>query len=117
MPHYIYPAILIPATDAPGFTVVFPDLPGCITEGDTLAHTLEMAAEAMALHLYSMEIDGDPIPAPSNTTDITYPPEANAASFITLVSARTEPIRDELENRAVKKTLTIPNWLNTLAEQ
>lgn len=46
--------------------MTFPDLPECITEGDNLEEAHAMAAEAMALHLYGMERDGDPIPRPSN---------------------------------------------------
>jgi predicted RNase H-like HicB family nuclease len=116
MAHYIYPAVFIPDEDK-GYTVVFPDLHGCITEGDTLEETLEMAAEAMALHLYGMEVDGDVIPAPSRMNDVVFPEEATPDSFVSLVSAYTEPIYDEVANRAVKKTLTIPNWLNVMAEQ
>jgi len=75
------------------------------------------AAEAMALHLYGMERDGDPIPAASKVGDHLIPDDADPNAFVTLIQARTEPIRDELQNRAVKKTLTIPQWLNDEAEK
>ncbi|MEJ8546617.1 type II toxin-antitoxin system HicB family antitoxin [Brevibacillus borstelensis] len=116
MAKYIYPAVFDPNENG-GYTVTFPDLPGCVTEGDNLDDALLMAAEAMALHLYGMERDGDPIPAASKVGDHLIPDDAEPSAFVTLIQARTEPIRDELQNRAVKKTLTIPQWLNEEAEE
>ena len=76
-----------------------------------------MAAEAMTLHLYSMERDGDPIKAPSKPAEVHLLGEAAPDAFVTLIQVRTEPIRDEMANRAVKKTFTIPQWLNDEAEK
>lgn len=114
MAKYIYPAIFDP-NENNGFTITFPDLPGCITEGDDLDEALLMAAEAMALHLYGMERDGDDIPHPSAPADVSLE-DSDPGAFVSLVQARTEPIRNELQNRAVKKTLTVPQWLNDEAE-
>lgn len=116
MAKHIYPAVFDPNEHA-GYTVTFPDLPGCVTEGDNLDEAMLMAAEAMALHLYGMERDGDPIPSPSKSGDHLIPDDADPGAFVTLIQARTEPIRDELQNKAVKKTLTIPQWLNDEAEE
>lgn len=114
MAKYIYPAIFDP-NENNGFTITFPDLPGCITEGDDLDEALLMAAEAMALHLYGLERDGDDIPHPSAPADVSLE-DSDPGAFVSLVQARTEPIRNELQNRAVKKTLTVPQWLNDEAE-
>ncbi len=111
MDSYIFPAILDP-DEGPGYTVTFPDLPGCITEGGTLEEALTMATEALELHLFGMEEDGDPIPQPSPTSEIEVPPGA----FVSLIRAWMPRIRDSISNRAVKKTLTLPKWLNDLAE-
>lgn len=46
-----------------------------------------------------------------------FPEDANKDVFVTLIQARTEPVRDAIQNRAVKKTLTIPQWLNEEAEK
>lgn len=54
---YVYPAVFDYAVD--GISVEFPDLPGCLTCGDTDAEAMEMAKEAMGLHLYGMEKDGE----------------------------------------------------------
>jgi predicted RNase H-like HicB family nuclease len=64
MDRYIFPAIFEPG-ERKGYTVNFPDLPGCITEGDTMEEALHMAKEALELHLYGMEEDGDKIPEPT----------------------------------------------------
>ncbi len=64
----VYPALLVrdsaEAADA-GVGVVFPDLPGCVTRGDTQRHAAEMALEALALHIESMVEDGEALPEPS----------------------------------------------------
>jgi predicted RNase H-like HicB family nuclease len=115
MAKYIYPAIF-DLNEHGGFTITFPDLPGCITEGDDIDESLRMAAEAMALHIYGMERDGDSIPSPSKPANVVMPDDTDPNAFVTMIQARTEPIRDEIQNRSVKKTLTIPKWLNDEAE-
>ena len=57
-----YTVLLIPDPDEGGYTVRVPVLPGCITEGDTLAEALENAKEAIAVYLEGLEARGDPIP-------------------------------------------------------
>jgi predicted RNase H-like HicB family nuclease len=109
--RYIYPALFHYAPD--GISVTFPDLPGCITCGDDSEETFRMAREAMAFHLYGMEQDGEQVPEPSVPS--TLKPEP--AEVITLIEAWMPSFRDEMENRAVKKTLTIPKWLDDLAQE
>ncbi len=116
MARYLYPAVFDPNENG-GYTVTFPDLPGCVTEGDTLDEALQMAARAMALHLYGMEQDGDEIPVPSEPARVCFPEDASDDAFVTVIAASTEPVRDEIRNRAVKKTLTIPQWLNEESEK
>ena len=70
-----------------------------------------MARECIALHLYGMEKDGDPIPEPTRAVDVVT--ETNQT--VVLIDVWMPPFRDELAERAVKKTLTIPKWLDELA--
>lgn len=112
MDRYIFPAIFEPG-ERSGYTVNFPDLPGCITEGDSMEEALHMAKEALELHLYGMEEDGDLIPNPTRPEDLKIPEK----SFVSLVEIWMPIIRDEMENKAIKKTLTIPKWLNDVAEK
>lgn len=109
--YYAYPAYLY--YDEDGISVEFPDLPGCLPCGDTTEEALHNAKEAMGLHLYGMEQDGDEIPAPTPVRDL-HPEEGG---IVTLVEVFMPSIRDRAENRVVKKTLTIPAWLNREAEE
>ncbi|MDO6383402.1 type II toxin-antitoxin system HicB family antitoxin [Leptospira santarosai] len=61
----LYPAILTEDKTEGGYTVEFPDLPGCITEGETLEETLEYAKDALSLYLESIDSRKLPIPRPS----------------------------------------------------
>ncbi len=112
MDKYIYSAIFEPC-ESIGYTITFPDLPGCITEGDTLTEALSMAKEALELHLYGMEEDADVIPIPTAPEKI----EVDPGCFVVPIEAYMPLIREEMANKTVKKTLTIPNWLNKVAEE
>jgi predicted RNase H-like HicB family nuclease len=110
--HYVYPAVF--EYDKPGVIgVSFPDLPGCISVGENETHAYQMAKEALSLHLYSMEEDGDNIPEPSSPQDILLDQEN---LVIVMIDVWMEPFRDEMENKAIKKTVTVPRWLNKMAE-
>ncbi|MFC0298876.1 type II toxin-antitoxin system HicB family antitoxin [Geobacillus jurassicus] len=113
MAKYYFPAIFDPGSDgSEGYTVTFPDLPGCITEGSTLEEAFRMAKDALEGYLYGMEEDSEPIPAPSDPKKLAIPQGA----FVSMIEAWTDYIRDEMENKSIKKTLTIPKWLNDAAE-
>ena len=106
---YIYPAIF--DFDEDGITVTFPDLPGCITCGDTQEDALKNAKEVLELYMYSLEEDNETIPQPSNILDL----EVENTQVVVLVDIWMVPVRDEMKNKCIKKTLTIPKWLNDLA--
>ena len=109
--RYVFPAIFDFAAD--GISIEFPDLPGCLPCAQDADEAIKNAKEAVALHLYGMENDGDEIPDPTPITQLH--PEQNQA--ILLVEVLMPVYRNAIENRAVKKTLTIPKWLNDLAER
>ena len=112
---YRYNAIFTYKKD--GVHVVFPDLPGCITFGKDEDEAINMAREVLALHIYGMEEDGDELPPPSSVKKLfkTETLEENEAFF--LVEAFMPPLREKQQNRYVKKTLSIPYWLNAEAER
>lgn len=66
------------------FSVYFPDLPGCTSYGDTLSEAQRNAQDALGLHLYGMEQDGDPVPAPSATPEVD--PETAAGYLVYMVT-------------------------------
>ena len=109
---YAYPAVFRQESDGL-YSVEFPDLEGCFTSGETLPDAIEMAEDALCLMLYDMEEDGEPIPAPSNPKDIAVSDDA----LVSLVGCDTLEYRKLYNNKSVKKTLTIPAWLNTMAER
>ena len=111
MAKYVYPAIFHPNEDDGSITVTVPDLPGCITEGKDLADAIFMAEDAFSLWLWYTEDHHEPIPAP------TQPPVVTAPEFVNYVYGDTDEYRRKNDSRAVKKTLSIPSWLNARAEQ
>lgn len=112
MDTYIFPAIFEPSEDG-GYCVTFPDLPGCITEGDTLKEAMSMAKDALELFIYNMEDDGEELPTPSAPETI----KSLSGSFVVPIEAYMPLIRSEMANKSVKKTLTLPYWLNKIAEE
>ncbi|KJE29207.1 hypothetical protein LG52_2269 [Geobacillus kaustophilus] len=109
--RYIYPAIFDYGSD--GISVEFPDLLGCFTCGDTEEEAFKMAKEAMALHLYGLEQENEEIPQPSKVSEI----QTENNQVIVFIEVWMPPFRHEMENKAVKKTLTIPKWLDDLARE
>ncbi len=108
--RYVYPAVL---TYEEGYeiAVTFPDLPGCATSGETEADALTMGKEALGLHLWGMETDGDEIPIPSKIKDI----ETEENEVIVLIEVFMPSVRLAQENRSVNRTVTLPAWLNAAA--
>ncbi|GHU56891.1 HicB family protein [Clostridia bacterium] len=106
---YVYPAILIPVGN--GYSVEVPDLPGCCTCGKSLADALKMAEDATSMWLWDAENKKEIIPSASRTLN------ADAPQFVNFIVADTDAYRKEHDSRAVKKTVSIPNWLNTQAEK
>lgn len=101
MPHYVYPAIFHLNEDE-SYTVIFPDLEGCITEGKNLEEAMGMAQDALAQWLEYLKDKKEIIPAASDIKNL----QVEAAEFSTLIRA---DIRD---TRAVKRTVSIPKWLD-----
>jgi len=106
---YVYPAILFADEDKIGVTV--PDLPGCHTFGQDKADALIMAKDAIEMWLWDAENNAEAIPPASETLNVTD------GEILTLIAADTDAWRRENDTRAVKKTLSIPAWLNRQAEK
>ena len=94
-----------------GFSVYFPDVPGCITCGDGFEHSMRMAQEVLGLHLYGLEKDGEALP---QRTDII--PKLESTDIVAAVSIFPALVKDEIENRREKTNVTIPHWLKAAAE-
>lgn len=112
MPKYVYPAVFTPEEDG-YFSINFPDFECCYTSAQSLEEGLAMANDVLCLTLYDLEENGGNIPVPSKVKDVKIVGE----EFTSLVSCDTIEYRKFYDNKAVKKTLTIPSWLNTMAER
>ena len=102
---FVYPAIFHKEEDA--YWVEFPDLDGCHTYGASIAETMEAAQEALAAYLLTLLEQGSLIVSPSDISSIHVD-----NGFSSLVSCDINQYKD---TKAVKKTLTIPSWLNDRA--
>lgn len=110
MSKYVYPAIFEPEDGM--YNISFPDIPDCYTCGDDLTDAVHMAEDALSGYLARAEEMKREIPRASSASDI----QANNGCIISLVLADTEEFRRRTSTKAVKKTLTIPAWMNEAAE-
>ena len=108
---YIYPAVF--TYDDDGIAIEFPDLPGCLSCADNDEEAVFNAKEVLALCLYDCEEDGKKNPEPTDISKI--PVEENQRVFP--IDVWMPYYRAKIKTYYVKKTLTIPNWLNVLAER
>lgn len=103
-----YPAIF--TLEDNQYWVKFLDLKGCFSDGNTLSDAMENAKEAMGLYLEDLNN------YPAYTTDIKNIKLAEN-QLISFVTVNLDEHRKKYENKSVKKTLSIPAWLNTIAEK
>ena len=111
--RYSYIAVFTYEED--GISIEFPDLPGCYpcADKDNIEKALENAKEALGLHIWGMEEDGEEIPRPSSITDISL--ENN--QVFALIDVFMPPIRERVKSKFVKKTLSLPAWLAAKADE
>lgn len=102
-----YLAVLEEAKD--GFSIYFPDLPGCASFGDSIEDAAVKAAEALELHIYGMEKDGDVVPMPTLTVN-------KDLGIVMPIKVYPDLVKHEMENKRVKTNVTIPVWLKEKAE-
>lgn len=102
---YTYPAVFHAEDD--GFWVEFSDISGCFSQGDTETDALQNASEALEAYIGECLDENKSLPAPSDIQKIKTDKDS-FSSFVTC-SIRSK-------EKSVKKTLTIPEWLNKKAE-
>ena len=116
----IYPACFFKEEN--GYSVIFPDLDGLATCGENLEEALSMAVDCLAGYLYSLKQEGEAAPAPSDIQAVSMERVARELEiddvqecFVNLVSVDVASYAKAHFERSVKKTLTIPEWLNNAA--
>jgi predicted RNase H-like HicB family nuclease len=107
-----YLAVLEPGEDG-SYGISFPDLPGCFSYGENLAHAGQMAAEAENLHVYGLEQDGDEIPTPS----LALPKDEIEGMVVMPVTIHPDLYRAKRDNERIKTNITLPAWLKRIAEE
>lgn len=114
-----YPACFLKEDN--GYSVIFPDLNNLATCGDTLDESLSMAVDCLAGYLYWLQKDGEPFPAASSVNQIDVVKIAEDletspdGAFVNIVTVDVKEYAKAHFEKSVKKTLTIPAWLNTAA--
>lgn len=107
---YVYPAVFTKEDGA--YSIRFPDIESCYTSAADLVEGVDMARDVLCFMLYDLEERKAAIPAPSDVSAL----RCAENEFVTLVACDTLEYRKFYDSRAVKKTLSIPAWLNTMAE-
>jgi len=107
---YVFPAIFRP--EEKGYSVFFPDIHHGATQGETIAECMEMAQDFLNLSLFRVERDGKPIPQATDLKEV----KVERDDIVTLIHGDTYWYHRLHESKLVKKTLSIPSWLNERAE-
>lgn len=110
----VYPAVFTPLETMDGYCVTFPDLPGCVTQGNSLADAITMAVDAASGWVLDEIEDGNKAPVASSPNDIKL---ENTNEFINLVVLDMDAYAEKYGQKAIRKNCTIPAWLNTMSEQ
>lgn len=109
MNKLFYPAIFHEAEEG-GFWVEFPDLPECLSQGENLEECYEMASEALGLAITSRQEANEELPLPSLPGTLK-----NVDGTIIVVEFDLLAYKRKHCSKSIKKTLTIPEWLNDAA--
>lgn len=111
---YVYPAIF--TSEEKNILVTVPDLPGLHTFGNSMADALFMAQDAIEMWLWDAENSGESIPPASSQKKIAKMCKS-PDQVVSMVAADTDEYRRQNDSRSIKKTLSIPAWLNYQAEK
>jgi len=109
----VYSYIAVVSFDNDGISIDFPDLSGCFTCAKNENEIYKVAREVLGLYMWSIERDNEPIPEPTSIKSIKL--DKNETTMP--IEVFMPPVRDRINNKVIKKTLTIPQWLNIEAER
>lgn len=109
----VYPAIFTPCVKKEGYTVTVPDLQGCVSEGSSLADAIEMGTDAACGWVLGELEDGNPVPSASDYKSIAHDPD----SFVNMLVLDMDAYAEKYGEKAVRKNITIPAWLNAYGEK
>ncbi|MBR4608726.1 MAG: type II toxin-antitoxin system HicB family antitoxin [Lachnospiraceae bacterium] len=107
MNKLFYPAIFHKAEEG-GFWITFPDIPECMTQGEDMQQAYEMAVDALGLAITSRKQERESIPVPSQPYDL----KVGEGELCVVIEFDMRAYQKRTNSKAVKKTLSIPQWLN-----
>lgn len=117
----IYPACFF--KEETGYSVIFPDLNWLATNGSTEIEAMNMAVDCLAGYLYTLKNEGAQVPPASAMGDVSLELVAKEldadinGAFVNMVSVDVAEYAREHFEKSVRKTLTIPSWLNDAAQE
>ncbi|MDO4945780.1 MAG: type II toxin-antitoxin system HicB family antitoxin [Ruminococcus sp.] len=111
----MYPACFYKEKEG-GYSVIFPVL-GIATCGDDLNVAMNMAVDCLAGYLYELKISKQIAPEPPalESIDVNAEYDEYESAFVNMVTVDVDEYAKKHFEKSVKKTLTIPSWLNDLA--
>jgi len=109
----VYPAIFTPCKELSGYTVIIPDLPGCVTEGRSLTEAIEMGVDAASGWILDELEDGKPIPNISDYTRLYV----DNGSFINFLYLDIDSYSEKHGTKSIRRNVTIPAFLNSFGEK
>ncbi len=109
----VYPAVLLPFEEGSGYTITVPDLPGCVSQGNSLAEAITMGIDAASGWVLDELEDGKPAPAASDTLDSS---SASPEAITTYLVLDMDAYAERYSKKAVRKNITIPAYMNAYVE-
>lgn len=109
----VYPACFYEENDG-RYSVIFPDLNHLATYGENLDDAVNMAVGCLAAYLFELKLENELAPEPSDmkSVDVNAEYDEYKSAFVNMVSVDVEDYAKKHFNKSVKKTLTIPSWMN-----
>ena len=107
-----YPAVFCKEEEG-GFSILFPDLPGCGTQSETIQEGMELAQEALYEYITACKENSFPIPQPSAIESIDHAHN----DFVIPIEYNRMKYDRKYYSKAVRKNITIPEWLSILADE
>lgn len=112
----VYGACFYHDPESRNYAVVFPDLPGCTTGGSDLAEAIEIAIDAASGWVLDELEDGNDIPKATEIEKVELDPDMGSG-FVAPIVLDMDSYTEKFGKKSIRKNLTVPNWLNTKAEQ
>lgn len=108
---FYYPAVF--QKESEGYSVWLYDIPGCVSQGNTFDEAVENISAAFGLFAEEFRANNEQLPIPTVPSDISL----ETKQFVAVIGFDWIEYQKKYNNKSIKKTLTIPAWLNTMAEE